>query len=183
MPTTGTAPLVVGFDTARSSAGTIAEHLILLGNGDAISLAMAEQTTNYNFTLPGFYLAQTWLRDESGIALSPPVPVSVTRQSDGLVPATASVLVQATTDALTFAFTGTVTAAAGDPIVAQRWEFGDGDGDGTAAPFHTYKHAGVYQATLMAATRAGMPLYARTIVIVRDAGGAVAPSLLVTVSP
>ena len=36
---------------------------------------------------------------------------------------------------------------------------------------------------LTAATRAGMPLYARAIVIVHDAGGAIPPSLLVTVSP
>ncbi|HEY2745251.1 MAG TPA: hypothetical protein VGL86_11530, partial [Polyangia bacterium] len=37
-PTTGTAPLVVGFDTAGSTAGTIAEHLVLIGNGDALVL-------------------------------------------------------------------------------------------------------------------------------------------------
>src|SRR3954471_7045779 len=144
MPTTGTAALVVGFDTTRSSAGTIAEHLLLLGNGDAISLAMAAQSTNYNYTLPGFYLAQTWLRDESGIALSAPVPISVSRERDGLVPATADVMVQATTDPLTFAFTATVTPNANDPIASQRWEFGDGSGDAEAAPFHTYAHAGVY---------------------------------------
>ncbi|HEX9102299.1 MAG TPA: hypothetical protein VF997_08855, partial [Polyangia bacterium] len=133
----GTAPLVVGFDTGRSSAGALAEHLLLVGNGDAIPLAMAAQTTNYNYTLPGFYLAQTWLRDDSGLALSPPVPITVARQRDGLQPATASVTVAATTDPLTFAFMATVTARDGDPIVAQRWDFGDGAGDGAAAPFHT----------------------------------------------
>jgi PKD repeat protein len=183
MPTTGTAPLVVGFDTARSSAGTIAEHLVLLGNGDAISLATAEQTTNYNYTLPGFYLAQSWLRDESGIALSGPVPISVSRQSDGLLPATATIGVNATTEALTYAFMATVTPADGDPIAAQRWEFGDGSGDGAATPFHTYAHAGVYQAALVATTRAGLPLYGRAIVVVKDDSGAVPPSLFVTVTP
>jgi PKD repeat protein len=183
MPAAGTAPLVVGFDTARSSAGTIAEHLVLLGNGDAISLALATQTTNYNYTLPGFYLAQSWLRDETGIALSPPVPISVARQSDGLSPATATVTVNATTDALTYAFMATLTPAAGDAISAQRWEFGDGGGSGDAAPFHTYARAGVYQAALVATTRAGLPIYGRVVVVVRDASGAVPPSLLLTVTP
>jgi hypothetical protein len=100
-PSVGTAPLVVGFDSAHSSAGTIAEHLLLLGNGEATPLSMAEQTTNYNYTLPGFYLAQTWLRDDSGVALSPPVAISVSRERDGLLPPTATVTVAATTDALT----------------------------------------------------------------------------------
>jgi PKD repeat protein len=92
-------------------------------------------------------------------------------------------MVQATTDPLTFAFTATVTPAANDPIASQRWEFGDGSGDAEAAPFHTYAHAGVYQAALVAATRAGLPIHARAIVVVKDASGAVPPSLLVTVSP
>ena len=183
MPTSGTAPLVVAFDTARSAAGTIAEHLIFAGNGDAITLGMAEQVTNYNYTLPGFYLASTWLHDDSGIALAPPVPISVTRLGDGQAPPTASVVVQATTDPLTFAFMATVTAQDGDPIAAQLWDFGDGTSDGEAAPFHTYAHAGVYQAALVAATQSGMPLYARTIVIVHDPTGAVPPSLLMTASP
>ena len=182
-PTSGTAPLVVALDTARSSAGTIAEHLVLVGNGDAISLGMAEQMTNYNYTLPGFYLAATWLRDDSGIALSPPVPIAVERQSDGQTPPAASVTVSATTDPLTFAFMATVTAQDGDPIAAERWDFGDGSGDGADAPLHTYAHGGVYQAALMATTRAGLPLYARTVVIARDATGALPPSLLLTASP
>ncbi|MCA1663424.1 MAG: hypothetical protein LC659_04000, partial [Myxococcales bacterium] len=60
-PATGTAPLVVAFDSARSSAGTLAEHLLFVGNGEAISLPMAAQTTSYDYALPGFYLAQSWL--------------------------------------------------------------------------------------------------------------------------
>ena len=183
MSASGTAPLVVGFDTGRSQAGTVAEHLLLVGNGDAISLSMAAQTTNYNFTLPGFYLAQTWLRDESGVALSPAVAISVTRDRDGLVPAAATVAAAATTDPSTFAFTATVTPQADDPIAAQRWDFGDGNGSGEAAPFHTYARAGVYQAALAAVTRAGMPTWARTVVVVRDAAGALPPSLLLTASP
>lgn len=179
----GTAPLVVGFDTARSSAGTIAEHLLLVGNGDAISLSMAEQTTNYNYTLPGFYLAKTWLRDESGVALSAPVPIAVARDRDGLAPPSASLTVAATTDPLTFAFMATVTARDGDPIASQRWDFGDGAASAEAAPFHAYARGGVYQAALVAVTRAGIPLYARAVVVVRDASGAIPPSLLVTASP
>ncbi len=183
MSATGTAPLVVGFDTAHSQAGTIAEHLLLLGNGDAIALTMAAQTTNYNYTLPGFYLAQTWLRDDSGVALSPAVAIAVSRDRDGLAPATATVTPAATTDPLTFAFMATVTARDDDPIAAQRWDFGDGSGSGESAPFHTYAHAGVYQAALVAVTRAGMATWARTVVVVRDAAGALTPSLLVTASP
>ncbi|HEX6837566.1 MAG TPA: PKD domain-containing protein [Polyangia bacterium] len=179
----GTAPLVVGFDTARSSAGTIAEHLLLTGNGDAISLAMAEQTTNYNYTVPGFYLAQTWLRDESGVALSAPVAIVVARDRDGLLPPSASVTVAATTDPLTFAFMATVTARDEDPIATERWDFGDGASSAEAAPFHAYAQGGIYQAALVAVTRAGMPLYARAVVVVRDASGAVPPSLLLTASP
>ncbi len=179
----GTAPLVVGFDTARSSAGVIAEHLLFVGNGDVISLPMAAQTSNYNFGLPGFYLAQTWLRDDSGLALSAPVPIAVSRERDGLPPAAATVMVAATTDPLTYAFMATVTPHDGDPIASQRWDFGDGTGDGAAAPFHTYAHGGVYQAALIASTRAGVPLYARTIVVVRDATGAIPPSLLLAASP
>jgi hypothetical protein len=41
----------------------------------------------------------------------------------------------------------------------------------------------VYQAALVATTRAGLPMYGRAIVVVKDASGAVAPSLLLTVSP
>jgi MYXO-CTERM domain-containing protein len=182
-PASGAAPLVVGFDTARSQAGTIAEHLVLVGNGDAIGLANAEQTSNYNFTLPGFYLAQSWLRDDSGIGLSAAVPIAVSRERDGQLPPAATVAAQATTDPSTFAFTATVTAQPNDPIAAQRWDFGDGNGDGADAPFHTYAHAGVYQAALVATTRAGLRLDGRTVVVVRDAGGALAPSLLMTVSP
>ncbi len=184
MPASGSAPLVVGFDTTHSSAGTIAEHLVLTGNGDASSLAMAAQTTNYNYTLPGFYLAQTWLRDETGIALSAPVPISVSRERDGQAPPTASVTVAATTDPLTFAFMATVTAQPNDPIAAQLWDFGDGQTAGDAAPFHVYAAGGVYQAALVATTRAGLPLYGRVVVVVNDPGsGALPPSLLVTASP
>jgi len=179
----GTAPLVVGFDTARSSAGTIAEHLLLLGNGDAISLSMAAQTTNYNYTLPGFYLAQTWLRDDSGVALSPPVAIAVARDRDGLTPPTATMMVAATTDPLTFAFMATVTARDDDPIATQRWDFGDGASSDEAAPFHAYAQPGIYQAALVAVSRAGMPMYARSVVVVRDGSGALPPSLLLTASP
>jgi MYXO-CTERM domain-containing protein len=182
-PTSGTAPLVVGFDSARSSAGTIAEHLLLLGNGDAISLGMAEQTTNYNYTLPGFFLAQTWLRDGSGVALSPPVPISVIRDRDGLAPPTATAAVALTTDPVTFAFEATLTPQPDDPIAAQRWSFGDGTTSGEAAPFHTYAQPGVYQAALVATTQAGMPVRARVIVVVGADGGTLPPSLLLTASP
>ncbi|MGZ3425990.1 MAG: PKD domain-containing protein [Polyangia bacterium] len=182
-PTSGTAPLVVGFDSARSSAGTIAEHLLLLGNGDAISLGMAEQTTNYNYTLPGFYLAQTWLRDGSGVALSPPVPISVLRERDGLAPPTGSATVGVTTDPATFAFTATLMPQPSDPIAAQRWSFGDGIASGEAAPFHTYAQPGIYQAALLATTQAGMPLRARLVVVVGANGGMLPPSLLLTASP
>ena len=182
-PSTGTAPLVVGFDSARSSAGTIAEHLVLTGNGDAIPLAMAEQTTNYNYTLPGFYLAQTWLHDDTGVALSDPLPISVIRDSDGQVPPTATVVAAATTDPLTVAFMATVNAQTADPIAAQRWDFGDGSGDGQDAPFHAYAQPGVYQAALVATSRAGLPMYGRVVVVVRDPSGGIAPSLLLTASP
>jgi PKD repeat protein len=182
-PTTGTAPLVVGFDSARSMAGTIAEHFVLIGNGDAVSLATAEQTTNYNYTLPGFYLAQTWLRDETGVALSEPVPITVIRDSDGESPPAAKVVAAATTDPATFAFMATINAQHDDPITARRWDFGDGASDGSDAPFHTYAQPGVYQAGLFATSRAGMPLYGRVVVVVRDAGGVIGPSLFALASP
>jgi MYXO-CTERM domain-containing protein len=182
-PATGAAPLIVGFDTARSSAGTLAEHLLFVGNGEAVSLPMAAQMSNYNYAVPGFYLALTWLRDGDGVALSQPVPISVARASDGLAPPTATVNVAATTDPLTFAFMATVTAGAGDPIAAERWDFGDGSGDSAAMPFHAYAQPGIYQAALVATTRAGMPLYGRAIVVARDVGGALPPSLLVAASP
>jgi MYXO-CTERM domain-containing protein len=91
--------------------------------------------------------------------------------------------VAATTDPLTFAFMATVTAGAGDPIAAERWDFGDGSGDAEAMPFHAYAQPGIYQAMLVATTRAGMPLYGRAIVVARDVGGALPPSLLVAASP
>ncbi len=182
-PSTGTAPLVVGFDTTGSSAGTIAEHLVLIGNGDAVPLAMAEQTTNYNYTLPGFYLAQTWLHDDSGVALSSALPITVIRPADNQSPPSATVVAAATTDPLTFAFMASVSAQAADPIAAQRWEFGDGASDGNTAPYHTYGQPGVYQAALIATSRAGMPMYARVVVVARSSGDGLAPSLLVTASP
>lgn len=182
-PAAGAAPLIVEFDTARSSAGAIAEHLLFVGNGDALPLSSAAQMTNYNYTLPGFYQAQTWLRDGDGLALSQPVAIAVSRAGDGQAPPTATVIAAATTDARTFAFMATVTAQSGDAIVAERWEFGDGSGSDEATPFHAYAQPGVYQAALLAATHTGMPLYGRTIVVVRDAGGALPPSLLVTATP
>jgi MYXO-CTERM domain-containing protein len=183
VPSTGTSPLVVGFDTTGSSAGTIAEHLVLIGNGDAVPLAMAEQTTNYNYTLPGFYLAQTWLHDDSGVALSSSVPITVVRPADDQSPPSATVVAAATTDPLTFAFMGKVSAQAADPVTAQRWDFGDGASDGNEAPYHTYGQPGVYQAALIATSRAGMPMYGRIVVVVRNPGDALSPSLLVTASP
>ena len=185
MPSSGLAPLVVGFDTTGTTAGAIAEHLLLVGNGDALALAGATMVTNYNYGLPGFYLAQTWLRDDGGLALSPPVAITVSRQSDGRLPPTATASVQATTDPATFAFGATVTPASGDPLAAAHWDFGDGSVDvtGDPMPFHGYAQPGAYQAMFVATTRAGLPLYARTVVLVRDANGAVPPSLLVTASP
>jgi MYXO-CTERM domain-containing protein len=183
-PTTGTSPLIVGFDTTGSSAGTIAEHLVLIGNGDAVPLAMAAQTTNYNYQMPGFYLAQTWLHDQLGVAVSKPVPITVIRPADNASPPSATVVAAATTDPSNFAFIAKVSAQAADPIVAQRWDFGDGSSDGSDAPFHTYGQPGVYQAGLVATSRAGMPMYARIIVEVSNAGEpGLVPSLLLTASP
>ena len=184
IPTSGTAPLVVAFDSAGSSAGTIAEHLLLFGSGDASTLGLAEQRTNYNYTLPGFYLAQTWLRDESGVALSPPVAIAASRQRDGLSPPTASVSVAATTDPTELRVHGDGDAAAGRRDRGAALELRRRpDRAASPAPFHAYAQPGVYQAALLATTRAGLPLYGRVVVVVGGADGALPPSLLLTASP
>jgi MYXO-CTERM domain-containing protein len=185
-PTAGQAPLQVAFDTARTTAdGTVAEHLLLLGNGDAVTLAAAADTANYGYQLPGFYLAQTWLRDASGgFGASPPVGIAVGRPRDGRDPPAVSVLVAPTTDALTIAFMATVTPVSGDAVVARRWDFGDGERAGEEAPFHAYKRPGVYQAAFVASSRAGLAAFARVLVVVPDpAGGGLPPSLIVAATP
>src|SRR5262249_54349088 len=48
--------------------------------------------------------------------------------------------------------------------------------------YHTYAAPGVYQAALIATSRAGLPMYGRVVVVARDVNGNVGPSLLVTAS-
>jgi MYXO-CTERM domain-containing protein len=93
------------------------------------------------------------------------------------------VVAAATTDPLTFAFMAKVSPASNDAIAAQRWDFGDGASDGSDAPFHTYGQPGVYQAALVATSHAGMPMYARIVVVARNPGDGLSPSLLVNASP
>jgi len=177
----------VAFDTGNTTIdGTVAEHLLLLGNGDAVTLATATETTSYGYQLPGFYLAQTWLRQAGGgFASSQPVAITVGRPRDGRNPPAASVVVAPTTDPLTFAFATTMTPAADDAVVARRWDFGDGQSSGEEAPFHAYARPGLYQAALLATSRAGLVVFARVLVVVPDAanGGALAPSLLLMATP
>jgi hypothetical protein len=183
-PTDGLAPILVAFDTTRSALdGTLAEHLLLVGNGDVLPLATVSELPNYGYQLPGFYLAQTWLRGDTGLGASTPVAIRVGRVRDGLMPPTADVVLAHTTDPLTFAFMPTITPAEGDEIVARRWDFGDGTTSPEEAPLHMYPAPGVYQAMLVVTSRAGLTAWGRTLVAVTDAGGAVGPSLLVAVSP
>ena len=180
-PSDGPPPLMVGFDTSGTRADAdVAEHFLFTGNGDLLTLQTAAEMPIYGYQLPGFYLAQSWLRQSSGsYAASPTVPIVISRPRDGARPAALTLEVQATTDPLTFAFTPTVTAAAGDEVAARRWDFGDGATSGEATPFHTYARPGIYQALLVVTSRAGMASFARSLV----APGALGPSLLVAVSP
>ncbi|MDB4968762.1 MAG: repeat-containing protein [Myxococcales bacterium] len=184
MPTTGTAPLMVTFDTSHTVAdAALVHHLLFLGNGDAQPLATAAEMASYGYPLPGFYLAQTWLRTADGFGASLPVAISAARVRDGQSPPSLTLVVARTTDPLTMAFMGTVTRADGDPLAAQRWDFGDGSFSGEAQPFHTYARAGIYQATLLATSHAGMAAWGRSVVAVADANGALGASLLATVTP
>jgi hypothetical protein len=178
-PTSGPPPLSVAFDTAGSATdGAPLEHFLFPGDGAALPLGAASVKQTYAYQLAGSYLAETWLRDGSGIALSPPVGISIARVSDGRDPPSVRLSVDKSGGA-TFTFSAVVTPAPGDSIVARRWDFGDGTfGSGDKPATHTYATPGVFQARFCATTRAGLPAWAPVIV---RAG--TAPSLLGAASP
>ncbi len=185
--TSGSPPLATTFDTSATqldSGQTAALHLVFPGNGDALVVTTPTPLT-YTYALSGFYLADSVLAESpSGqLALATPVGVSVARVSDGQSPPAVDVVLARTTDPLTLAFMPDVTAAAGDPEVARRWDFGDGSFSGAATPLHAYAHPGLYQAALLSTSRSGMTAAARLLVAVNAADGSPAPSLLVAVTP
>ncbi|HEX4456825.1 MAG TPA: PKD domain-containing protein, partial [Polyangia bacterium] len=187
--TSGSSPLATTFDTSASTldAGqTPLMHLVLPGNGDAVPITTTSPTPlGYTYALPGFYLAGSWLAESpsGGFALATPVGVSVARTSDGQSPAAVDVGVASTSDPLTVAFTADVTAAASDPEVARRWDFGDGSTSGASDPQHAYANAGVYQAALLSTSRSGMTAEARVLVAIAAPDGSLPPSLLVGMTP
>lgn len=181
-PTAGSPPLPVSFQTDGSTVdGTLAEHILFLGNGGALQFGNVEDKTGYAYELPGYYTPQTWLRQsDGGFAGSSPLPIVVTRTRDGRSPPAVTMTAAPARDDMGFTFSSTVTPATNDAVVAQRWDFGDGASSGAAMTQHRYARAGVYQPSLTVATRNGMVAFARQIIV---AGGSLGPSLLVAAMP
>lgn len=185
----GLPPLQTTFDTSgsRLDAGqTAALHLLFPGNGDVLVPPAASAPLVYTYAFAGFYLAGSWLSESpSGLAgVATPVGISVLRVSDGQAPPQLDLVLAPQANApLTVAFMPLVTAAAGDPEVARRWDFGDGTFGGQAAPQHAYAQAGVYQAALLSTTRSGLVASARVLVALPAADGSLPPSLLVGITP
>ena len=75
----------------------------------------------------------------------------------------------------------TVSAQPNDPIVARRWDFGDGSSDGSRRAVSHLRAARRLSGARCSRPRAsGLPLYGRVIVVVRAPAAWSAPSLLAT---
>ena len=191
-PPAGTRPLVTAFDTTGTTLDcgqTAQDYLLFPGNGAVVALSAAplSQSIPYTFTIPGFYLAATYLSESpSGRArTSPSVAIGVTRGSDGTPPPTVALQIQNMGAPLAFAFSADVTLSMNpfDPMAAQLWDFGDGVTSGVDEPQHTYPQNGIYQVSYIVTTQRGMAAYARAILVISDSSGHVPASMLVGAMP
>jgi PKD repeat protein len=147
-PTSGTAPLAVGFSAQGSSDpdGAIASYSWNFGNG-ATSSSMNPATTYNN---AGTYTAVLTVTDNDGLQSSASVTIYVSAAVTANQPPVALASGTSSTSGiapLTIQFNGGNSYDPEGGSLSYVWDFGDGTGSWNVAPAHTYS-AGNYTARL-----------------------------------
>jgi PKD repeat protein len=164
-PTSGTAPLAVGFTgSGTDTDGTIASYAWTFGDGGTST----QQSPSHTYAAAGNFTATLVVTDNGGATGSATVTVSVS--SAGNQPPSATASANPTTGAapLAVAFTGSGTDPDGT-IASYAWTFGDGGTSTLQNPSHTYAAAGNYSATLTVTDNAGATGSAAVSIAVRSA--------------
>ncbi len=139
-PSSGPAPLTVGFQSSISGAVEPVAYSWEFGDGGTSSLPSPSHT----YTKPGTYTANLYVRDARGLEQNASLTIAVAI-APFQVSATASLLRGEAP--LTVSFRSSI--AGGLEPYSLGWSFGDGTTGGEANPSHTYTRAGDFSAVLV----------------------------------
>lgn len=151
-PTTGCAPLSVGF-VDQSSTNTLSWSWSFPGGTPSSSI---QQFPTVNYSMPGTYSVTLQVSNPAGTD----VEVKTNYITVGAAPTANYTFV---VNGATVAFTSTSTNPAGSGPLTYNWDFGDGNSSTQANPTHTYTAGGTFGVTLTVTNNCGSAIKVQSV--------------------
>lgn len=170
-PSSGPAPLNVGFTGSASGGSAPYTYLWNFGDGSSGSTSSAPQ---HVYNLSGSYAVKLAVTDAAGASATASTTITVLASAPLVVTASGAPLSGAAPLPVTFS----ASATGGATPYAWLWDFGDGSSGVGASVAHLYDLPGTFVASVRAVDAAGATTAATVLVNVTAAG----PALAVTAS-